>query len=222
MPYYSTCKRTKPPDTCILDLHLEEDIKSPIYVYYQLDNLFQNHRRYVKSRSNTQLKGNKLPLTEVDSDCYPIITNKDLGGRKNLKGFPLPDDDPAFPCGLIAQSVFNDTFELIDPKTKKNFEINPKGIAWSTDVSDLFKNGPEDYESYQWMDVTDERFIVWMRVAGMKNFRKPWGIIHEKLPKGDYELHIQNNYPVTSFNGNKKFFLSTTNSYGGRNRFLAV
>jgi hypothetical protein len=27
-------------------------IKSPIYVYYQLDNFYQNHRRYVKSRDN--------------------------------------------------------------------------------------------------------------------------------------------------------------------------
>jgi hypothetical protein len=32
-------------------------IEGPIYVYYQLDNFYQNHRRYVKSRDNSQLAG---------------------------------------------------------------------------------------------------------------------------------------------------------------------
>jgi len=27
-------------------------VKGPVYVYYQLDNFYQNHRRYVKSRDN--------------------------------------------------------------------------------------------------------------------------------------------------------------------------
>jgi len=26
-------------------------MEGPVYVYYQLDNFYQNHRRYVKSRS---------------------------------------------------------------------------------------------------------------------------------------------------------------------------
>ncbi|MFS7999554.1 putative CDC50/LEM3 family protein [Helianthus anomalus] len=31
-------------------------MKQPIYVYYQLDNYYQNYRRYVKSRSDQQLR----------------------------------------------------------------------------------------------------------------------------------------------------------------------
>lgn len=27
-------------------------VTGPVYVYYQLDNFYQNHRRYVKSRDN--------------------------------------------------------------------------------------------------------------------------------------------------------------------------
>ena len=56
----------------------------------------------------------------------------------------------------------------------------------------------------------------------MKNFRKPYAIIRQELPKGKYQLEVMNNYPVSSFDGRKKFFISTTNSYGGRNRFLAI
>nr|CAD1841546.1 unnamed protein product [Ananas comosus var. bracteatus] len=31
-------------------------MKAPIYIYYELDNYYQNHRRYVKSRSDKQLR----------------------------------------------------------------------------------------------------------------------------------------------------------------------
>ena len=34
-----------------------DKIKGPVYVYYQIDNFYQNHRTYVKSRENKQLKG---------------------------------------------------------------------------------------------------------------------------------------------------------------------
>ena len=30
---------------------------APIFVYYQLENFYQNHRRYVKSRDYQQLMG---------------------------------------------------------------------------------------------------------------------------------------------------------------------
>ena len=53
---------------------MDSDIPAPIYVYYQLDNFYQNHRRYVKSRSNEQLMGNDLEVSQLD-ECDPIKTN---------------------------------------------------------------------------------------------------------------------------------------------------
>lgn len=51
-------------------------MKTPVFVYYQLDNFYQNHRRYVKSKDYKQLMGQtvKSPV----SDCTPIATNADL------------------------------------------------------------------------------------------------------------------------------------------------
>ena len=63
---------------CEKEINIGSTIKAPIYVYYQLDNFYQNHRRYVKSRSNLQLMGNDLPEDQLD-DCDPIKLNKDLG-----------------------------------------------------------------------------------------------------------------------------------------------
>lgn len=56
---------------------IKTDIKGPVYVYYQLNNFYQNHRRYVKSRDSSQLNGNYVPVDKL-GDCDPIITVGDL------------------------------------------------------------------------------------------------------------------------------------------------
>jgi hypothetical protein len=70
--------------------------------------------------------------------------------------------------------------------------------------------------------MTDEHFIVWMRTAGLPNFRKLWGRIEAGIKAGTYDLTIDNNYDVSSFDGKKTFVLSTTNALGGKNYFLAI
>jgi LEM3 (ligand-effect modulator 3) family / CDC50 family len=55
-----------------------------------------------------------------------------------------------------------------------------------------------------------EHFIVWMRTAGLPNFRKLWGKIERALEPGTYYVSI------------KSFVLSTTNALGGKNYFLAI
>lgn len=81
----------------------------------------------------------------------------------------------------------------------------------------------------QWLDMTDEHFIVWMRTAGLPNFRKLWGKVEgdesadtPTLAAGTYYVDIMNKYKVSDFSGTKSFVLSTTNMLGGRNYFLAV
>jgi len=159
-----------------MSLTLDSDIQNPIYVYYQLDNFYQNHRRYVKSRSNEQLMGNWLTVNELD-DCDPIKQNKDLGRTTNWKGDALEPDDPAFPCGLVAKSFFNDTFKISEAGASNDIEIDFSDIAWASDVEYKFKNLPGAQKDKQWIDIEDPHFIVWMRTAGLPNFRKLYGEI---------------------------------------------
>jgi len=43
----------KGDEKCIVTLDtITDNVKGPVYVYYQLDNFYQNHRRYVKSRDS--------------------------------------------------------------------------------------------------------------------------------------------------------------------------
>jgi len=46
-----------------------------------------------------------------------------------------------------------------------------------------------------------EHFIVWMRTAGLPNFRKLWGRVDDGLTAGEYSLSIINIYNVTGFEG---------------------
>jgi hypothetical protein len=68
----------------------------------------------------------------------------------------------------------------------KEFKIDETGIAWESDKEYKFKNLDSDWENRQWLDVKDEHFIVWMRTAGLPNFRKLYGKIEDDLPKGKY------------------------------------
>merc|ERR1719453_325272 len=70
--------------------------------------------------------------------------------------------------------------------------------------------------------MNNQHFIVWMRTAGLPNFRKLWGRIDDPLEKGNYYLVINNQYEVKPFQGRKSFVISTTNALGGKNYFLAV
>jgi len=68
-------------------------MESPVFMYYKLSNFYQNHRRYVKSYSSDQLKGNTPDYGTVQGgDCKPL----DVSNGKII-----------YPCGLIANSVFN-------------------------------------------------------------------------------------------------------------------
>lgn len=225
VPYSSSTTNCKSEDKyCLVDFDINSEMESPVMFYYQLTNFYQNHRRYVKSKSNDQLLGKDLTLDQVKSDCDPIITNADVGRFVSIKNTPLNKNDVANPCGLIAKSFFNDTFILkSNNSTANKIEINETGIAWEADLQLKYQK-PEDEKVYEkmWINNTDEHFVVWMRPAGLPDFRKLWGRINKNLPAGKYQLNITNNYPYTIFKGTKSVVLSTVNAFGGKNTFLGV
>ena len=171
-----------PTFVCSLEFSIPNDLKPPVLLYYRLTNFYQNHRRYVKSLDSDQLKGTAVSNTSLGA-CTPLDTT---GGK------------PYYPCGLIANSVFNDTFSnprQLNPKDSNDqdgveYEMTDQGIAWSSDAN-LYNP-----TSYKVEDVvpppnwvlrypnnytdtnrppnlkTDEAFQVWMRTAGLPNFSK--------------------------------------------------
>ena len=55
------CGENKYPPTCVcthkweIETDIEWNIKSNVFLYYKLENFYQNHRRMIKSRDDVQL-----------------------------------------------------------------------------------------------------------------------------------------------------------------------
>merc|ERR1712196_45042 len=121
-----------------VEVEITEDMDSPVYLYFELSNFYQNHRRYVKSRNDNQLMSNSDATTT--DQCSPIDKTA--------------SDVPIYPCGLIAWSVFNDTIYAYNPngathsyyadyimvRDKDSSSCTTSnGIAWSSDKDDKFE-----------------------------------------------------------------------------------
>ncbi|KAI3466840.1 hypothetical protein Pfo_023503 [Paulownia fortunei] len=204
------------PKNCSKSLKIPKNMKAPIHVYYQLDNYYQNHRRYVKSRSDQQLlHGLKYHDTR---SCIPEVANHGL---------------PIVPCGLIAWSLFNDTYSFF--RGMDELKVNRKSIAWKSDRDHKF--GKQVYP-FNFQNGTligganldpniplsdQEDLIVWMRTSALPTFRKLYGRIEEDLDADDIiSVKLLNNYNTYSFSGSKKLVLSTSSWLGGHNNFLGI
>ncbi|KAF8163087.1 cell cycle control protein [Crassisporium funariophilum] len=108
---------------CVIEFELPADLSPSVLFYYKLTNFFQNHRRYVKSLNSNQLKGKFVSPEDLEnSDCKPLATM---------------DGKAIYPCGLIANSLFNDTFStpiLLNPsgssESSQPYVFSSSGIAW--------------------------------------------------------------------------------------------
>jgi len=201
--YESSCGKTC--NVTFLNLNMQP----PVYMYYRLENYYQNHRRYVKSRNDDQLRGQQVLSVSDLSDCAPYIS---LDGSSSPSDFYLP-------CGLIAFSLFNDSY-VLSTTNGSIIPLSTQGVAWQSDVDTKFNNPPESTPGIRVIpDFKDVDFIVWMRTAALPTFRKLWRVINQPL-QGDFIVKIQNNYPVTAFGGHKYIVLSTTSWLGGKNPFL--
>ena len=218
--YSLLCNTTAQNDNCTVVFSLTKNITTtPIMVFYQLDNFHQNHRKYLTSRNDLQLSGENLTVDDL-SECKPLVTNGDISKMRSVDGTQLDPNAPAIPCGLFAYTYFNDTFQLF--KDNISININESGIAWSSDVNTKYNNTGEGWQSRQWLDMTNEHFLVWMRPSAFPSFRKLWGKINEPLLQGNYTLTVANNYNEKVFEGKKSLVISSINVFGGKNDFLGI
>jgi len=205
-------------EECHKSITLEDDIDSPVFVYYQLDGFFQNSRRYVKSKETDQLTGDDI---SAHDDCEPAERNKDMGFSENKLAIDNTTLDPnaiAIPCGLMAKTFFNDSFKF--KNGSKDLPVDETNIAFGKDKK-LYDKNPNP--SKQWTDITNEHFLVWMRPSGLPNPKKLWGRINEDLKKGDViDVTIDNHYDVSPYKGKKKIVLSNATKFGGKNKFLGI
>mmetsp|Transcript_67870 Transcript_67870/g.141519 ORF Transcript_67870/g.141519 Transcript_67870/m.141519 type:complete len:360 (-) Transcript_67870:101-1180(-) len=104
---------------CTIQFTFTEDVDGPVYVYYEMENFYQNHRRYVSSRDPFQLEGDEVGKSDLETSCDSFVTNGSLIIN---------------PCGLIANSLFTDVFTLDSTNSiPQNSTLDESGIAWASD-----------------------------------------------------------------------------------------
>ncbi|KAF5386598.1 hypothetical protein D9615_001721 [Tricholomella constricta] len=220
---------------CVVEFDIPAELNPSVLFYYKLTNFFQNHRRYVKSLNSDQLKGNFVNVKDLNnSDCKPLATIGNV---------------PIYPCGLIANSIFNDTFTsplLLNPSggdgSPEVYEFTSKGIAWPGEAKKYVSAPNVRYNETgivpppNWHERfkdgytaenpppdlrNDEHFQNWMRTAGLPTFTKLYGRNDETpMKKGTYRIIIGLNFPVLPYKGTKSFVISTVSWIGGKNPFL--
>lgn len=212
-----------PGCTKYVSVTFPEDVDGPIYFYYKLTNFFQNHRRYVQSRSDAQLAGE----SGTTSSCEPL---------------EYYNDKLLYPCGLIANSHFSDDFSAqvtpngeVIPTALAGKEWDDSSIAWESDISTKFKdlydpvtdkplpdNMSRDAPSGTLPDLSNQHLMVWMRPAGVSTFRKLNRKIDRSFKKGDkITVSITDSFDVSAFGGSKSVVFSNVSWIGGKNDFLA-
>lgn len=236
---------TKAYPLCTLQFSIPEDLKPPVLFYYHLTQFYQNHRRYVNSFLDKQLKGDAVDFATINgSNCKPLAHGLDAQNQPK----------PIYPCGLIANSMFNDTFSsprLTNPSVARDDNnssqaevyhmTNDSGIAWSSDktlygptkynVSQIVpppnwaerypkgyteSNPPPDLENW-------EAFMVWMRTAGLPTFSKLYQRNDaDTMKAGIYEVDVVDHFPTDIYEGTKSMVISTRTVMGGRNPFLGI
>ena len=202
----------------LVPITLEKDMKGNTWLFYKLTNFFQNHRRYIYSRSDSQLRGEYVEYDDMPTDLEGFIS------VNNSK-------DPAdmyLPSGAIALSFFNDTYTFYNNTAGATVTAFDAGISWRSDKEKLFKNLSTKYEEgIHWLldwegfdtEVRNEHFIVWMRTSTLPTFIKPYARVNPNsiLPAGTYYINVTNNYPIELYGGEKWLVLSTLNAIGSQN-----
>lgn len=199
-------------------------------MYYKLTNFYQNHRRYVKSVSPDQLKGDAVSISTANSECNPL-------GSQDGKIY--------YPCGLIANSQFNDTIsspiQVGGPSGNQEYAMTKDGIAWGSDQNrygetkytidqiipppNWAKRYPNGYTTEQPPPnfKNDYDFQNWMRTAGLPTFSKLYlRQDNTVMSAGTYQVNITQSFDVLAYGGTKTLILSTKTVIGGKNPFLGI
>ncbi|KAG0129152.1 ligand-effect modulator 3 family [Tuber indicum] len=239
LPRWSMHTRPAPYDpdeeerVCTIEFTIPNEMKAPVLMYYRLTNFYQNHRRYVISLDEQQLKGE-------------VRSYEDLDGSEACAPLAGADKVPYYPCGLIANSMFNDSFtspvrvQAEGNSQGEEYVMTNKGIAWGADKErykkthyrpdqvipprNWVKRFPGGYTEKNMPDIHEwEEFQVWMRTAGLPTFSK-LALRNDTLamPAGKYRVNVTYNFEVMNFTGTKSIMLSTRTVMGGRNPFLGI
>ncbi len=150
---------------CTVTLTLTQAMPKPVYLYYELENYYANHRKFVRSRSDAQLGG----------ESNLLATSSDLTVCEYYYAADENTSDPSYadasnvisPCGLVARAFFNDSFALLKPDGTAA-SARETGIAWASDAARKYKNAADGTTGLNYAPFADERSTTCAALAGAR------------------------------------------------------
>jgi phospholipid-translocating P-type ATPase (flippase) len=205
--------------TCTFAIPVTEDMEPPIQVLYLVSPFLQNYNRYMRSVDVRQLMGESVPHDKVK--CKEALEDAS-GNYLN-------------PCGLQAQSFFNDSFGIWINTDMKSV-VDSSNIVFPSHIEKSWEN-PGNYGKFddktKWLHerfpgviekedgVKDRHFMVHMQPGAIGYAQKKYGVINQPLKKGQQlMIRVDARFPVNQFDGRKFLILTTNSLFGGRNDFL--
>lgn len=183
------------------DLNIKK--KNEYKMYIELENFFQNHLKYTKSLSFDQIRGE---ATKNVSVCSPFDIEK--SSSKII-----------YPCGIIANTFFQDEFSIKD----KKIDIN--NITWNSHKNFIKPTkytlnqitSPPLWKKYNEIPRLEKnvRLANWFDLSPFPTFRKLYGRVF--LEEGIHIFEIDSSYSLapksvvfteTCWAGTRNFFLS--------------
>nr|CCA17091.1 protein kinase putative [Albugo laibachii Nc14] len=95
--------------TCFVNITLQHTILDQAYIFYELEGFYQNHRRFMSSVMRTQFTDEWRP--GMSTNCAPLVSAQ---SSYCFEGICDPEvrNRELFPCGIVANTMFNDIFWL--------------------------------------------------------------------------------------------------------------
>lgn len=219
---------------CEIQFQIPDDIGPAVFLFYRLKNFYSNHRRFATSFSESQLNGKQATVSDikdtVGQNCEPLSVDSKTGKI-------------IYPCGLIANSLFNDTYSdslLAINGTSDDYTLSKSKIAWgynkkrfkktTYDAKNIVpppnwvKMFPNGYTNDNIPDISNwENFQNWMAPSALTPFSKMFARNdNDTLEEGLYQINVGLHFPVLPYDGHKYIYLSTRSVIGGRNPFLGI
>ncbi|EGR32892.1 ligand-effect modulator 3 LEM3 family protein, putative [Ichthyophthirius multifiliis] len=232
---YSQIQKCGFKQICEIELNINQEIKQPVFIYYEMKNFNQNYQKYIDSYNQEQIYQAQKLYSHQDN-CEPFRTNQQICDKlkelkiiqqsneyRNILGQQFTQqqmEQVAIPCGIKAFTYFNDEYKLykIDGNQKQEINIKSDNISWEFDQKNI-----KNYDAQQqWINIENQRFQNWIRVSGLSKFKKLWGKIDQDLKTGNYIIEINNKFDQKIYNTYKNILINNVTSIGGKNPVLVI
>ncbi|XP_954881.1 uncharacterized protein TA03230 [Theileria annulata] len=200
------------------------------------------------AQSTCQNTMNILYIINISLDYKTFAEILDLrciNGKNTLNGIDEWCDNykdnpqfnlPAYPCGPLAATIMTDNFEICPAVVNRNADGTYEGVDFSGcldiqihDYSDLWRFGPFNVKRKQytkgfcWIDLSNPLYHTWLQNPFSNTFLKPYGVIYDEVPEGEYKIHLVNNlWPDQEWRAKKAIYITCINFFGTKSLPLEI